>query len=170
MDEQEATWIALEEFLEVSKLPKERVLALIADKSILSKHDEERIWVDLHSATQVLAKRVVGKNVVKAGYPALLENMGSSALDPVFVEKTINTILSLHDKVIGAKDEAIYAYKNENGFLKDAVIDMQEVYEEDKRTIEVLQDELTKLREEIEFMKRKYRLMWGKVTDMGNVK
>ncbi|WP_104750143.1 DUF3972 domain-containing protein [Helicobacter cynogastricus] len=168
---QEVAWMELEEFLEVSKLPKERVLALIQDQSILSKHDEEHIWVDLHSATQVLAKRMVGKNVVpKTGYPAVLENMGTNALDPVFVEKTINTILSLHDKVIGAKDEAIYAFKNENIFLKDAVISMQEVYDEDKRTIEVLQDELTKLREEIDFMKRKYRLMWGKVTDMGNVK
>lgn len=175
MDEQtpqENTWIELEEFLGISKLPKERILALIQDQSILSKHDHEKIWVDLHSAAQALAKRVVGKNVTaaaKAGYPALLENMGN-ALDPVFVEKTINTILGLHDKVISAKDEAICAYKNENVFLKDAVISMQEVYEEDKRTIEVLQEELSKVREEVEFMKRKYRLMWGKVTDMGHVK
>ncbi|WP_104759575.1 DUF3972 domain-containing protein [Helicobacter bizzozeronii] len=169
---EENTWIQLEEFLEISKLPKERVLALIEEQSIMSKHDEERIWVDLHSAAQALAKRMVGKNVTpaaKAGYPALLESMNNN-LDPVFVEKTINTILGLHDKVVGAKDETINAYKNENMFLKDAVIDMQEVYEEDKKTIAVLQEELAKVREEVEFMKRKYRLMWGKVSDMGGVK
>ncbi|BCD45065.1 DUF3972 domain-containing protein [Helicobacter suis] len=168
---QKETWVTLDEFLDISKLPKDRVLTLIQDQSIVSKHDEEQIWVDLQSATQVLAKKAVHKNTLvatKAGYPALVENM--QQVDPVFVEKTINTILGLHDKVVSAKDEAICAYKNENVFLKDAVISMQEVYEEDKRTIEVLQEELSKVREEVEFMKRKYRLMWGKVTDMGNLK
>lgn len=50
MDKQpEKTWIELDEFVAVSKLPKERVLALIQDQSIDSKHDAEKIWVDLHS-------------------------------------------------------------------------------------------------------------------------
>ncbi|CRF48760.1 FIG00469551: hypothetical protein [Helicobacter heilmannii] len=170
MDKQpEKTWIELDEFVAVSKLPKERVLALIQDQSIDSKHDAEKIWVDLHSAAQILAKRGSGKSLVaaKAGYPTLLEN---TPTDPAYVEKTINTILNLHDKVVGAKDETIAAYKNENTLLKEALISMQEIYDEDKKTIALLQEELDRVREEVEFMKRKYRLMWGKVTDMGNLK
>lgn len=93
-------------------------------------------------------------------------DMNGKELDPVFVEKTISTILGLHDKVIAAKDETISAFKNENTFLKDALISMQEVYDDDKKTMETLRAELERSREEIEFMKRKYRLMWGKVANM----
>ena len=41
---------------------------------------------------------------------------------------------------------------------------MQEVYDDDKKTMETLRQELEHAREEVEFMKRKYRLMWGKVS------
>ena len=64
---------------------------------------------------------------------------------------------------IGAKDETISAFKSENSFLKEALISMQEVYDDDKKTIDVMREELKSAREELEFMKRKYRLMWGKV-------
>ena len=47
---------------------------------------------------------------------------------------------------------------------------MQEVYDDDKKTMETLRSELERSREEIEFMKRKYRLMWGKVANMTETK
>ena len=47
---------------------------------------------------------------------------------------------------------------------------MQEVYDDDKKTIDIMREELKNAREELEFMKRKYRLMWGKVSDLSGNK
>lgn len=154
-------WIELEEFSRLSGLPKERILELVNIGKIKSKISNNKLLIDASSGTNALIKKVEN-NLISV-------DMNGRSLEPVFVEKTINTILNLHDKVIGAKDETISAFKNENMFLKDALISMQEVYEEDKKTIDLLRDELNQAREEIEFMKRKYCLMWGKVADMSSV-
>ncbi|WP_258864255.1 MULTISPECIES: DUF3972 domain-containing protein [unclassified Helicobacter] len=150
--------MSLEEFLKLSGLPQEKVLALIESGSILSKKEGDKVLIDATSGTSALVKRVE--------YSLLSSDTSGNALDPLFVEKTISTILSLHEKVVAGKDETISAYKNENSFLKEALVSMQEVYDDDKKTMETLRSELERAREENEFMKRKYRLMWGRVSDM----
>lgn len=155
-----ATWISLDEFIKLSGLEHDRVLELIESGAIMSKQEGEKVMIDASSGTSALIKRVEN-NLVSA-------DMHGKELSPVFVEKTIATILSLHDKVIASKDETISAFKNENAFLKDALVSMQEVYDDDKKTMEVLRAELQSAREEVEFMKRKYRLMWGKVSNMAD--
>nr|WP_317403768.1 DUF3972 domain-containing protein [uncultured Helicobacter sp.] len=152
------TWLELHEFVKLSGLDETKIMDLINEGSIKSKEEENKIFVDATSGTSALVKKVES-GLVSA-------DMNGKELDPVFVEKTISTILGLHDKVISAKDETISAFKNENSFLKDALISMQEVYDDDKKTMETLRLELERSREEIEFMKRKYRLMWGKVSNM----
>lgn len=82
-----------------------------------------------------------------------------------FVEKTIGTILNLHEKVLDAKDETLDTLKNENKFLKDALYSMQEIYDEDRKTIDILNTQLNAARQEVEFLKRKYKLMWNKAVD-----
>jgi hypothetical protein len=82
-----------------------------------------------------------------------------------FVEKTIGTIINLHEKVLDAKDETIESIKNENLFLKEALSSLQELYEEDRKTIETLTTQLKISQEEVEFLRRKYKLMWGKVVE-----
>lgn len=153
-----ATWISVDEFIKLSGLEEARVLEFIESGAIVSKKEGENVMIDASSGTSALIKRVEN-NLVNA-------DMHGKELSPVFVEKTIATILSLHDKVIASKDETISAFKNENAFLKDALVSMQEVYDDDKKTMEVLRSELQSAREEVEFMKRKYRLMWGKVSNM----
>ncbi|PAF44466.1 DUF3972 domain-containing protein [Helicobacter sp. 11S02596-1] len=153
-------WLSIEEFIKLSGMDESKVLALVAEGSIQSKIQNGKQLIDATSGTNAIIKRVEN-NLVSA-------DMSGNALDPIFVEKTIGTILGLHDKVIAAKDETIGAFKNENVFLKDALISMQEVYDDDKKTIETMRNELQNAREEIEFMKRKYRLMWGKVSSMGD--
>ncbi|MGI0406884.1 DUF3972 domain-containing protein [Helicobacter himalayensis] len=150
--------MSLEEFLKLSGLPQEKVLALIESGNILSKKEGDKIFIDATSGTSALVKRVE--------YSLFSSDTSGNALDPLFVEKTISTILSLHEKVVAGKDETISAYKNENSFLKEALVSMQEVYDDDKKTMETLRSELERAREENEFMKRKYRLMWGRVSDM----
>lgn len=153
------TWMSLEEFTKLSGLEEERVAKFVEEGVIRSKTQNDKLFIDASSGTNALIKGVEN-NLVSA-------DMSGNSLDPMFVEKTINTILGLHDKVVAAKDETISAFKNENNFLKDALISTQEVYEEDKKTIDTMRNELANAREEIEFMKKKYRLMWGKVTDFG---
>ncbi|MDO7252627.1 DUF3972 domain-containing protein [Helicobacter cappadocius] len=153
------TWLSLKEFVKLSGIEEKKVLELIDEGSIISKTHNDTLFVDVSSGAQTIVKSVEN-NLVSA-------DMSGNSLDPIFVEKTINTILGLHDKVISAKDETIGAFKNENIFLKDALISMQEVYDDDKKTIDTMRNELQKAREEIEFMKRKYRLMWGKVSGLG---
>jgi hypothetical protein len=82
-----------------------------------------------------------------------------------FVEKTIGTIINLHEKVLVAKEETIESIKNENLFLREALASLQELYDEDRRTIATLTEQLRLSQQEVEFMRRKYKLMWGKVID-----
>ncbi|WP_229303919.1 DUF3972 domain-containing protein [Helicobacter pylori] len=154
-------WLELEEFSRLSGLPKERILELVNLGKIKSKISHNKLLIDASSGTNALIKKVEN-NLISM-------DMNGCSLEPVFVEKTINTILNCMIKSLALKMKRFQPLKNENMFLKDALISMQEVYEEDKKTIDLLRDELNQAREEIEFMKRKYRLMWGKVADMSNM-
>jgi len=89
-------------------------------------------------------------------------NTHEMLVQPEFVEKTIGTIINLHEKVLDAKDETIEAVKVENMFLREALESLQELYEEDRKTIHTLQEQLKLSQQEVEFMRRKYKLMWNK--------
>ena len=154
------TWLLLEEFLHLSGLERERVEELIREQSIKSREEHGRIYVEASTGTSALIKKVENRLVSI--------DMSGKALDPVFVEKTIATILGLHDKVISSKDETISAFKSENSFLKEALVSMQEIYDDDKKTIELLREQLQKTQEEVDFVKRKYKLMWGRVKNSTN--
>lgn len=151
------TWILLDEFLKLSDLDRSKVQELIDNKSIKSKQENGMIYVEANTSTSALIRKVESKIVSL--------DMNGKTLDPMFVEKTIATILGLHDKVISSKDETIAAVKNENTFLKEALVSMQEIYDDDKKTIEILREQLQRTQEEVEFVKRKYKLMWGRVSN-----
>ena len=89
-------------------------------------------------------------------------NTHEMIVQPEFVEKTIGTIINLHEKVLDAKDETIEAVKVENEFLREALGSLQELYDEDRKTIHTLQEQLKLSQQEVEFMRRKYKLMWNK--------
>ena len=92
-------------------------------------------------------------------------NTHEMLVQPEFVEKTIGTIINLHEKVLDAKDETIEAVKVENEFLREALGSLQELYDEDRKTIHTLQEQLKLSQQEVEFMRRKYKLMWNKAID-----
>ena len=66
------------------------------------------------------------------------------------------------EKVLNAKDETLEAVKVENAFLKEALNSLQELYDEDGKTIATLTEQLKLSQQEVEFMRRKYKLMWNK--------
>jgi len=92
-------------------------------------------------------------------------NTKEMVVQPEFVEKTIGTIINLHEKVLDSKDETIEAIKVENTFLREALESLQELYDEDRKTIHTLQEQLKLSQQEVEFMRRKYKLMWNKAID-----
>ncbi len=82
-----------------------------------------------------------------------------------FVKNSFEAVLNLHDQVVDSKNETIESIKEENAFLKEALKSLQEIYEEDRLTIERLMNELDNSKDEIEFIKRKYKLMWNQVVE-----
>lgn len=143
-------WIKLNEFLEITGLDKESVKKLITSNQINAKYINDILYIDSISGTNALVKTTHNTFVAKN-------------LDADFVEQSIGTILNLHEKVIEAKDETILAIKNENQFLKDSLISAKEGQINDKKTIDEIKKELEIKKEELENIKRKYKLMWGKM-------
>ncbi|SMP88812.1 Protein of unknown function [Epsilonproteobacteria bacterium SCGC AD-311-C15] len=92
-------------------------------------------------------------------------NTTEMLVQPQFIEKTIGTIINLHEKVLDAKDETIVSVKNENTFLREALASLQELYDEDRKTIATLTEQLRLSQQEVEFMRRKYKLMWNKAIE-----
>ena len=157
MEAKTTTWLELGEFIKLSGLEEQKVKEMIESGAIASKEENGTLLVEAQSSTNALINRV------QTGLTSAEAN--GVAYDPVFVERTIHTIMGLHEKVIVAKDETISAFKSENSFLKEALVSMQEIYDDDKKTIEILRQQLQKTQEEVEFVKRKYKLMWGKVSN-----
>jgi len=152
------TWLPINEFSEITGYDEERILQMVNDNYLRSKEEGGEVFIEASSSASALVPKGSSGDVAE-----LDEEFRGSA----FVEKTIGTILHLHQKVLEAKDETIGSLKDENKFLKEALFSMQEVYDEDKKTISTLSEQLRISQEELEFVKRKYKLMWGKVIEEG---
>lgn len=156
------TWLDIDEFAKLVKKDKQEVEKMCQENKLVSKLEDGKRLIETASATSVL---------VPAGVEdGLITGTGTSQANGAieFVEKTIGTILSMHDRVVDAKDETLVALRGENQFLKEGLLAMQELYEEDRRAIEVLTRQLRNCQEELEFTKRKYKLMWGKAIENAN--
>ncbi len=149
-------WIGIDEYAQLAQMDRDDVEALIMKGKLSTTVHDGEVMID---PTQIMGGIV----------PATLHDLSASQADITlgasFVEKTIGTIINLHEKVLLAKEETIESIKNENVFLKEAINSLQELYEEDRTTIATLTDQLNHCQHEMEFMRRKYKLMWGKVID-----
>ncbi len=149
-------WMKIEEYSKLTGLDDGSIDDMISHGKLSVKVENSQMYVDpLKGAT----------TVVKAEVQDLVESHQSITIGPQFVEKTIGTILNLHEKVLDAKDETIESVKSENLFLKEALASLQELYEEDRKTIDTLTEQLKISQKEVDFMRRKYKLMWNKVAD-----
>ncbi|MCF6200698.1 MAG: DUF3972 domain-containing protein [Hydrogenimonas sp.] len=148
------TWLTIRAYAKLIDRDFDYVLKLIDSGAVVSKEEDGEIYIEADSQERL-------PSATKSGEVLKVDLQSGDGIQ--FVEKTIGTILNMHEKVMDAKDETLETLKNENAFLKDALLSMQELYDEDRKTIETLTAELNATREELEFMKRKYRLMWGKV-------
>ena len=149
-------WMSIAEYADLTGLDENAIHDLIANDKLTTTESNGEILIDPSKGTQ---------SVIPAQVQELSSHTSDIVVGPQFVEKTIGTIINLHEKVLDAKDETIESVKNENLFLKEALASLQELYEEDRKTIETLTDQLKHSQQEVEFMRRKYKLMWGKVID-----
>ncbi|MEO1938190.1 MAG: DUF3972 domain-containing protein [Sulfurimonas sp.] len=152
------TWMTDEEYCELTGLDMSAVEELIERGKLTVKVEDGIRFIDpSKGATEV---------VVPAKLQELSEkNKHEMLVQPEFVEKTIGTIINLHEKVLDAKDETLEAVRKENEFLREALASLQELYDEDRKTIHTLQEQLKLSQQEVEFMRRKYKLMWNKAIE-----
>ncbi|NPA82405.1 MAG: DUF3972 domain-containing protein [Epsilonproteobacteria bacterium] len=152
-------WVELEEFAKISNLDVETVKDMVDRDKLVYKEEDGKILIEAaKSATSLIPK--VNKIVFDMNEPLAPTLIGSEAL-----EKTIDSLMNMHEEVVEAKDEAIEALKSENEFLKETLKSLQELYEEDRKTIETLTEQLKQTQEELEFTRRKYKLMWNKTIE-----
>jgi hypothetical protein len=150
-------WMSEEEYMELTGLALDSVEDLIERGKLSVKVEDGVRYIDPSKGSS---------DVVPAQLRVLSEhNTKEMIVQPEFVEKTIGTIINLHEKVLDAKDETIEAVKVENTFLREALESLQELYDEDRTTIHTLQEQLKLSQQEVEFMRRKYKLMWNKAID-----
>ncbi|MDR0664352.1 MAG: DUF3972 domain-containing protein [Helicobacteraceae bacterium] len=154
------TWLSVEEFAKLVGKDAAEIEALCDDNKLASKIESGKRMVESASGVSLMLPKKLEAELVFDGHTSAMS----------FVEKTVGTILSMHEKVIGAKDETLGALKNENQFLKEGLVAMQELYDEDRKSIETLTKQLAFAQEELEFVKRKYKLMWGKAIEYASEK
>jgi hypothetical protein len=140
------TLLTIEEFEKISGKNKKEILSLCKEKKLKCKKSEGIIYIEVENNNQLIPLNEV-------------EIVNSDDI----AKKTLATFLTMHEKVLMSKDETIEVLKEENKFLKESIYSIQEVYEEAKVTIERLQKQLEITQEELEFCRKKYKLMWGKV-------
>ncbi len=151
-----STWILLDEFASMVGKSEDEIMELCNSGEIEHKEENGEIYVDVGSSAQLVLKN----SSVVAG-----NDDDDRQISHSFAEKTIGTIIAFHERVLDAKEETLEALRRENKFLKEGLISMQEIYDEDRKTIETLTKQLEVAQEELEFMKRKYKLMWGQVVE-----
>jgi hypothetical protein len=149
-------WMSIHEYADLTQMDPEEVEALIVRGKLTTFVEEGVILIDPSQAMG---------GIIPASITELSTSHADITIGASFVEKTIGTIINLHEKVLLAKEETIESIKNENAFLKEALGSLQELYDEDRKTIAILTEQLKLSAQEVEFMRRKYKLMWGKVID-----
>jgi polyhydroxyalkanoate synthesis regulator phasin len=151
-------WLNEDEYCELTGLHMSVIEEMVESGKLNSKVEHGVRMIDsAKGTTEVIIPEKLKELAQK--------NTHEMIVQPEFVEKTIGTIINLHEKVLDAKDETIEAVKVENVFLREALASLQELYDEDRKTIHTLQEQLKLSQEEVEFMRRKYKLMWNKAID-----
>ncbi len=89
----------------------------------------------------------------------------STPTTEAFVKQSFEAVLRLHEEILWAKEERLLSLREENAFLKESLYAVQNVYDEDKTTIKLLSEQLKQTQEELEFVKKKYKMMWNQAVE-----
>lgn len=151
------TWLDIEKFSKLVQLDIKTIKQLIERGKLTAKEEDGIIFIEASKSVPALVPKQIEVTVEDDDSPVLA---GAE-----FVEKTIGSIMTLHERVVDAKNETVDALKRENDFLKEALYSLQELYDEDRKIIDGLNTQLKQTQEELEFTRRKYKLMWNKTVE-----
>ena len=152
------TWLEIEEFSKLVHLDIDTIEDMITKgKLSVQTRDDGKRYIEASRGTYSI--------MPSSDKPAVVNPEAPQLVGADFIEKTIGTILNLHEKVLDAKDETLDALKSENRFLKEALFSMQELYDEDRKVVDTLTKQLQETQKELEFTRRKYKLMWNKAVE-----
>ena len=150
-------WMSDEEYMDLTGLDIDAIDEMC---------DRGKLTVKVEDGVRYIDPSKGASAVVPAKLQELsARNTQELVVQPEFIEKTIGTIINLHEKVLDSKDETLEAVRAENTFLKEALNSLQELYDEDRKTIATLSEQLKLSQQEVEFMRRKYKMMWNKAID-----
>lgn len=107
----------------------------------------------------------VDENMLEKSQDEVRQSKEDGASTETFVKQSFEAVLSLHEEIMREKEERILTLKEENAFLKESLYAVQNVYDEDKTTIKLLSEQLKQTQEELEFVKRKYKMMWNQAVE-----
>ena len=82
-----------------------------------------------------------------------------------FVKESFQKILELHEEILSSKEAQIRQLQEENVFLKESLLSIQKLYDEDRELLQLLKKEIFDLQEELEFTRRKYKMMWNQAIE-----
>ena len=82
-----------------------------------------------------------------------------------FVKESFSQILLLHEEIVSSKDAHIQQLREENHFLKESLLSVQKLYDEDRELLNLLKQEIFDLQEELEYTRRKYKMMWNQAIE-----
>ncbi len=94
-----------------------------------------------------------------------MSEVGKKVATSDFVKSSFEAVLHLHTEVIKSKEAELTQLKEENDFLKELILSIQDINSADRETIDILTKQLKELQDELEFTKRKYKLMWNKAVE-----
>ena len=153
----QGNWLTIEDYTAAVSLSVNTIETMIANNELETKEENGVIYIDANFQIKTMMPQVMNTIETTTGSDVMVQQQ--------FVEKTIGTIINLHEKVLHSKDQTIAVMTDENDFLKEAVYQTQELYTEDRKTVETLTEQLKLSQDEVIFMRRKYKLMWGKVVE-----
>ena len=153
----EANWLRIDDFSQTVDIDQAIVKQMVDRQELAAKEENGVVFIDASNNAKAILPKVFQDATASTGVDMVVQQQ--------FVEKTIGTIINLHEKVLSSKDETILAVRDENSFLKETIYQMQELYNEDRQTVGTLTEQLKLSQDEVSFLRRKYKLMWGKVVE-----
>lgn len=142
-------WQDVESFIEDTSYTKAQIARLVKSGELEAKNENGQLYLRHKESLATLNS----KPLIKTKDPEVL------------MQDVLQKVLDIHSKFAFAKDEMIANLKSENEFLKSTILSMQEAYMQDKKMLDFLREEAQKSQEELEAMKKKYKLMWDKVRE-----
>ncbi|WP_051420490.1 DUF3972 domain-containing protein [Helicobacter pametensis] len=141
-------WQDLESFIADTSYTKAQIARLVKSGEIEVKNEEGMLYLRHRESLPSIATQM---EVTPSKDPSLM------------MQEVLQKVLDIHSKFALAKDEMIASLKSENEFLKSTILAMQEAYMQDKQMLDFLRQEVQASKQELEEMKKKYKLMWDRV-------